>query len=123
MANILVVEDDVTIRDAYNIVFESRGHKVHTAKDGEEGLKLCDHNKFDVIVLDVMLPKLNGFEFLKEFQPKTHPDTKVIVVTNLNSSETAATMLRLGAAKSLYKAHLSPQELAIQVENVFKGSE
>lgn len=120
MANILVVEDDVTIRDAYNIVFSSRGHKVHTAKDGEEGLKLCDQNKFDVIVLDIMLPKINGFEFIKAFVPSAHPDTKVFAVTNLIGSETSATMLKLGAVKCLYKAHISPEELAIQVESVLK---
>jgi DNA-binding response OmpR family regulator len=122
MANILVVEDDVTLRDAYNIVFSKRGHSVHTAKDGEEALQLCKTIVFEVIVLDIMLPKVSGFEFLKAFEPKKHPGTKVIVVSNLNSAETSKEVIQLGALKALYKAHLSPEELAIQIETVVRES-
>ena len=68
MAKILIIDDDADIVEAMRLVVEKRGHKVDTAADGNEGLDKARANKPDVIILDVMMPGLDGFEVARELK-------------------------------------------------------
>lgn len=71
MAKILIIDDDEDIVEAMRLVAEKRGHKVDTAADGNEGLVKARANKPDVIILDVMMPGLDGFEVARELKGNT----------------------------------------------------
>ncbi len=68
MAKILIVDDDPDIRDAASIILESAGHEVVTAQDGLEGLELLKAEKPDIMILDLLMPKMDGFSVCKELQ-------------------------------------------------------
>jgi DNA-binding response OmpR family regulator len=68
MAKILIVDDDPDIRDAASIILESAGHEVVTAQDGLEGLELLKAEKPDMMILDLLMPKMDGFSVCKELQ-------------------------------------------------------
>jgi len=68
MAKILIVDDDPDIREAASIILESAGHEVVTAQDGLEGLELLKAEKPDIMILDLLMPKMDGFSVCKELQ-------------------------------------------------------
>src|SRR5690348_4759145 len=85
MALILIVEDHPSLQKIYGIAATEAGHKVLLAKDGAEALALCTTNTPDLILLDLLMPKANGIDFLKDYDLTKHPQTKVIVFSNMDS--------------------------------------
>lgn len=119
----LVVEDDVVLRDAYTTFFASRGYDVHGAKDEKEGLELALKYKPDLVLLDLLLPKPTGFDFLRRYDvKKDHPETKVFVVSNLRSPETTTAAEEMGAFKVLHKSFYTPAELAEAINEALPKS-
>ena len=108
---ILIVEDDVFLTKAYVEFLTKEGYQVSSVTDGSLGLEKAKDEKYDLILLDLLMPKLVGIEFLRAFQPKEHPETKVIVFTNLSSPEKEAEAIKLGAIKYLIKTNFSPNEM------------
>jgi two-component system, OmpR family, response regulator SaeR len=121
MANILVVEDEKALNDAYRMILEKEGHKVTTANNGEEALKIVDDSKPDIILLDILMPKMNGLEFLQEYDVlHKHPDTQVIILSNLDMDKEVKQAMNLGASRYIVKARLSPKELALLINHLIK---
>ncbi len=113
---ILLVEDDPFLLSMYFVKFELENFKVVTAEDGEKGLSMSKKEKPDIILLDIMLPKMDGFEVLKEL--KKDDETKnipVILLTNLSQKKEVSQGLSLGADDYLIKAHFMPSEVVDKI--------
>lgn len=120
---ILLVEDDTFLSNIYKTKFEMEGYAVTTAADGQEGLDLAKKKKPDVILLDILLPKKDGFTVLKELKadPGTK-DTPVILLTNLGQKDDVDKGLELGAVDYLIKAHFKPSETVEKVKKAMEKS-
>ena len=122
MAKILVVEDDALISRMYQKVFESEGYEVFMAVDGQIGLDLARTKKPTIILLDIMMPKLNGLQMLQQL--KADPDIAkipVIVLTNLSGAQDAERALELGAVRYIVKSEHKPKEVFDIVKGILAG--
>jgi DNA-binding response OmpR family regulator len=118
---ILVVEDDRFLRRACEASLRERGFEVITAKDGEAGLRLARAAPPDLILLDLLMPKLCGIDLLRAL--KERPESAAIPVVMLSNSsrdEDKQQALQLGAAGYYVKANLSLRELARQVDRLVR---
>jgi len=119
---ILLIEDDKFLRRACEVGLKKRGFAVVTANDGEEGLQKAQEESFDLILMDMLMPKLSGLEALEAL--KKDDRTRGIPVVILSNSSLDTDMQRameLGAAGYMVKASLSLQELGDQVLSFLKG--
>jgi DNA-binding response OmpR family regulator len=118
---VLIVDDDAFLSGIYATKLELEGFQVATARDGEEGLKAALREKPALILLDVLMPKLDGFEVLKRLKqdPETK-DTPVIMLTNLGQKEDIEKGLQDGAVDYLIKAHFVPAEAVEKIKKVLK---
>lgn len=119
---ILIVEDDEFLAGIYETKFTLEGFKVTRAGDGEQALKLAKSKKPDIILLDILLPKLDGFAVLKIL--KAEAETKnipVILLTNLGQRDDVQKGLGLGATDYLIKTHFKPSETVAKVKNALAG--
>jgi DNA-binding response OmpR family regulator len=120
---ILLIEDDPFLLSMYATKFELEGYEVASADDGEKGWQLSKETKPDIILLDILLPKMNGFEVLEKI--KAEPKTKaipVILLTNLNQRDEIERGLTLGADDYLIKAHFMPSEVVEKIKKVIGKS-
>ncbi len=121
MANkILIIDDDLYIRDLYDEVFKDAGFTVTTAIDGKDGLEKIKQGGFDTILLDVMMPKLDGLGVLTELQtnPPAAPNGPIILLTNLAHDQVIKEALTKGVKGYLIKADLNPDELVQKVKSL-----
>ena len=119
MPKVLIVDDDAFLSGIYATKLELEGFGVATARDGEEGVKAALKEKPDLILLDVLMPKLDGFEALKRL--KADPETKsipVIMLTNLGQKEDIEKGIEEGAVDYLIKAHFVPAEAVAKIKKV-----
>ncbi|HSW37109.1 MAG TPA: response regulator [Candidatus Saccharimonadales bacterium] len=122
MANILVVEDDKDLNNAYKIILENEGHKVETAHHGEEALKKLKSFAPDLILLDLLMPIMGGLEFLQHYDiARKHPDVKVLIFTNMENSPEVAAAYNLGALRCIIKSWTAPQNLARVVSDALES--
>lgn len=121
MTKILIIEDEVYLAEAYEFLLQHEGHTVTTANDGKEGLEKVKKAKPDLILLDVMMPNLDGIGFLRRYQPKKHPDVKIILLSNMQSRDYESEALELGASRYELKASLSPPQLLEVIDQVLSS--
>lgn len=116
MARILVVEDDKPLQEVYADALKAQGFEVDTADDGEEGLSKIKQGGYDVVLLDIILPKLSGIDVMEQLrnQPPVVPNKYVIFLTNLDKSETISRGLHL-ANGYLIKSQITPGDLIREV--------
>lgn len=120
MKKILFVEDEESLQKVIKETLETNGYSVISASDGEGGIQLAQKEKPDLILLDLILPKKDGFEVLSEL--KKSSDTAVIpviVLTNLEGSADVEKALSLGARTYLVKSNYSLDDVLLKVRNVF----
>jgi DNA-binding response OmpR family regulator len=120
---ILLVEDDTFLLEMYSTKFNLEGFDVATAADGEEGLKLAKKEKPDIILLDVLMPKIDGFTVLKKL--KKDSQTKaipVVLLTNLGQKNDIDKGLKDGAEGYLIKAHFIPSEVVSKIKKILSKS-
>ncbi|MBI4040074.1 response regulator [Candidatus Daviesbacteria bacterium] len=118
---ILLIEDDLFIRELYERTLGRAGYQVITAPDGEAGLTQAK-DKPDIILLDIMLPKINGINVLKKL--KIDSDTKdipVVLLTNLGQESIVKEAFKIGASGYLMKMHLTPYEVVSHVKDFFEN--
>jgi DNA-binding response OmpR family regulator len=116
MAKILIVEDDPRLEMTFNTIFQRHGHTVVRAHDGEEGLMMAQSENPDLILLDMLMPKMHGIEFLKAYDIKNkHPDARVICFSNMESPDLEKQAIELGALRYEVKSRFSPNQLAALV--------
>lgn len=118
---ILLVEDDPFLLSMYSAKFELENFEVFIADNGETGLKIAKEERPGLILLDIKLPKMNGFEVLSAL--KDNENTKnilVILLTNVSQKEEREKGLALGAIDYLVKAHFMPSEVVNKVKGILK---
>jgi DNA-binding response OmpR family regulator len=117
MAKILLVEDDVNLREIYSARFAAESYQVITASDGEEALATAVRERPDLIVLDVMMPKISGFDVLDILRstPETK-ETKVIMMTALSQESDRQRGESLGANKYLIKSQVTLEDVVNSVK-------
>ena len=117
MKKILIAEDDFYIQDIYKSTFAQAGYTVDTAKDGEETLAKLKANTYDVLLLDIMLPKVSGTEILNWCRSDKSPakDLLIYALTNLDESVFIKKVISEGANGYFVKADMTPQTLLEKV--------
>lgn len=125
MKNILLVEDDLFLIDIYSTKLKMAGFSVDVATDGETAIKKLNEETPDLLVLDIVLPKVDGWEILEKIQSqkseiKKLEELKIIVLSNLGQKEEVEKGLKLGATKYLIKAHYTPSDVVEEIKEIFK---
>src|SRR4030042_1402546 len=118
---ILVIEDDKFLRELISQKLTKEGYTVENAIDGEEGVKKIKEGKPDLVLLDLILPGIDGFEVLTRAR-ETSPMLRVpvIILSNLGQKEDIERGLKLGAVDYLIKAHFTPGEIIEKINNILK---
>jgi CheY-like chemotaxis protein len=122
MARITIIEDDPLMSRMYQKIFVFEGYEVDLAMDGEEGLEKVRATPPTMILLDVMMPKMNGIEVLEQL--KADPALKgipVVMLTNLAGQADAETALSKGAVRYIVKSEYDPKQVADIVKEILAG--
>lgn len=118
---ILIVEDDTTIKTMYKGKFESDGFEVLTAGAGAEGLELAKNEKPNIIMLDIILPQMDGFSVLEGLKGDSKTkNIPVIMLTNLGTDEDKKKGEKLGAVDYIVKANLTPAQVSEKIKKYIK---
>jgi DNA-binding response OmpR family regulator len=119
---ILLVEDDAVFRKLYVDIFKEAGYEVTEAEDGEKGLKYAQEGNFDLMIFDIMLPKLDGLAIMTEYKktpPKDNPP-KIIFFTNLAQESMVTKAKELGVAQVIVKSDITPDKMVETINNLLK---
>ncbi len=121
---ILLVEDEDFIRELYARQLTKAGFLVKEAVDGQLGLDSLKQEQFDLLLLDIMLPGMNGLQLLREFKTQ-NPNSKMITIllTNLGQEAVIKEGFELGAQAYLIKASYTPDQVVNEVKNALFGNQ
>ncbi len=123
MAKILLVEDDKSLREIYGVRLQAEGYDIVSAGDGEEALAMAIKDRPDLIISDVMMPKISGFDMLDILRSTTETkDIKVIMMTALSSEDQRARGEALGADRYLVKSQVGIEDVVRTVHDVLGDS-
>lgn len=118
---ILIIEDDKYLNDLLCKKLEGAGFSTFAAIDAEQGLKTLKKNKADIILLDLLLPGMHGFEFLETIKKDSATkDIPVIIISNLGQKEDVEKGLALGANDYLVKAGVTLDEIIVKVNSLIQ---
>ncbi len=122
MPKVMLVEDDNNLREIYEARLLAEGYEIVSAQDGEEALALAVKEKPDLIVADIMMPKISGFDMLDILRstPETK-DTKIIMMTALSQAEDKERASKLGADRYLVKSQVTLEDVARVAREVLAG--
>jgi DNA-binding response OmpR family regulator len=122
-SHVLLIEDDAFLASMYVTKLELENFTATLATDGKQGLEKAQLELPDCILLDILLPKMNGFEVLKALKDNSATaNIPVILLTNLGQKQDVARGLSLGAADYLIKAHFLPSEVIMKVKDALTRS-
>jgi DNA-binding response OmpR family regulator len=122
MTKIAIVEDDQAISQMYRFKFEAEQFEVETAENGKLGLELAEKMKPDVILLDLMMPEMNGDEMLKALRATAWgKEIKVVILTNKGEQEIPDEVRGLDVSAVILKANMTPRQVAETVQKILKG--
>lgn len=123
MTKIMIVEDDPTLRDIYTTRFRAEGYEIVTASDGEAALSIGVQEKPDLILLDIMMPKISGFDVLDILRDTEETkNTKIIVMSALSQTADIEKGKNLGANAYLVKSQVTLSEVVEKVKAILAGS-
>lgn len=112
-AKVAIIEDDQAISQMYRLKFEAEGYSVETADNGVLGLELCKNFKPDIILLDLMMPEMNGDEMLAKLRATAGgKTTKVVILTNMGEQEIPEAVRKLNVSAVILKADMTPRQVA-----------
>lgn len=118
---ILIIEDEQTLLKAMSMKLMDRSYKVISAIDGKSGLQLAKSGQPDLILLDILLPVMDGFEVLKELKKdKKTKNIPVLILSNLGQREEIKKGKKLGAVDYLVKADFKLEEILDKIDNIIK---
>lgn len=121
MKSILLVEDDPFVIDIYTKKLKEAGFSIEAAQDGQEALKKIKEKKPDLLILDIVLPNIEGWELLREIKTDSKlKDLKVVVLSNLGQKNEVEKGIKLGAIKYFIKAHYTPTQVAKEIKKILK---
>lgn len=117
MKKIAIIEDDQAISQMYRMKFEAEGFQVETASNGRLGLELAENMQPDIILLDLMMPEMNGDEMLEKLRSTSWgKDIKVIILTNMGEQEAPESVKRHDVRRFIVKAEMTPRQVAEMVK-------
>ena len=114
MADILIVEDDKDLNNAYKIILENEGHNVVSVFNGQEALKELENFEPQLILLDLLMPVMDGRQFLRKYDNQRN--IPVVVLSNLDGKKDIEQLLKLGASNYLVKSAIDPTTLVTIVK-------
>ena len=118
MKKIAIIEDDQAISQMYRMKFENDGYEVETAENGTIGLELVEKMKPDIILLDIMMPEMNGDEMLKKLRDEPWgKNIKVLVLTNIGELELPKSLSTMDVLGIIMKAELTPRQVSLRVKS------
>lgn len=118
---VLIIEDEATLQKTLQEVLSQEGFTILSALDGELGLELAQKHKPDLILLDLILPKKDGFEVLKELKADANTrEIPIVILTNLEGSVDVQKALELGATTYLVKANYELEDVIEKVRQSIK---
>ena len=121
MQKILIIEDDKFLRELISRKLQEEGYEISEAIDGAEGLKKAKEEKSDLILLDLILPGMDGFDVLSKLKEDAAISSiPVIILSNLGQKEDVEKGFKLGAIDYLVKAHFTPGEILEKIRKVLK---
>ncbi len=121
MKNILFIEDDEFLRGVINKKLSAEGFNMISAIDGEEGIKKVKEEKLDLVLLDLILPNIDGFTVLEKMKEDAKTSKiPVLILSNLGQKENIEKGIKLGATDYLVKAQFTPEEIVEKVKNILK---
>ena len=113
MPKIAIIEDDLAIAQMYRLKFEAEGYHVEIAENGRLGLELCEQLKPDLVLLDLMMPEMNGDEMLEKMRGTDWgKHIKVIILTNVGQQEAPDKLKDLHVSDFVVKAEMTPSQVA-----------
>ena len=117
-AKIAIIEDDQAISQMYRFKFEAEGYQVETAENGQLGFQLAEALKPDIILLDLMMPIMNGEDMLEKLRATPWGrNIKVVILTNKGEQEIPAKVRSLNVSAVILKADMTPRQVAELVKN------
>lgn len=120
MSQILLIEDDPFIQDIYQTALEQADFEVEIAEQGDQALRVMRKEKPDLVLLDIVLPGMNGWDVLYEIKTDSElKKIKVFVLSNLNQEDEVDKGKNLGADRYLIKAHYTPSEVVEEIKQEF----
>lgn len=116
---ILIVEDDQFLREFYQELLTDEGYLIDVAADGEVALSKIQQNEYDLVLLDIMLPKKDGVQILRDLKAKgpKSPKVRIVVLTNLGHDTVIKECFDLGAAGYLIKSALNPDQVLTEIHS------
>lgn len=116
MKKILIVEDEQVLREAYVQILTMEGYDVYSAENGSAAIDKIKEVKPDLVLLDILMPVMDGLQFLQKVDvKKDFPDTIVVAFSNLSNQNKLEEMHNLGVKRHILKASMSPKELVAAV--------
>jgi CheY-like chemotaxis protein len=125
MKKILIAEDDFFIRDIYSRVFSLSGYEVQVAVDGADALEKIKAQPYDMILLDIMMPKMTGIDVLRNLrsQESSAKNTPVFIITNLGQQNVIEEAFKMGMDGYIIKSQVTPQQIVGEINNFFTNKE
>ena len=120
IVKVLIVEDDNNICEMYAITFMRRGFTVYTAPDGRSAIQKYQNKKPDIVLLDIMMPHVDGYQVLNEIRKDVNSYTPVIMLTNLDANDFSRESQLDNIDAYLIKSHHSPREVVDKTIEVLK---
>lgn len=115
---IAIIEDDLAIAQMYRIKFEAEGYSVETAENGVVGLELIEKMRPDIVLLDLMMPEMNGDEMLEKLRKTDYgKNLPVIILTNMGEQEAPEVVKTLHVRRFIVKADMTPRQVAEMVKS------
>jgi CheY-like chemotaxis protein len=125
MRKILIAEDDFFIRDIYSKVFSLSGYEVQVAVDGVDALEKIKAQPFDMVLLDIMMPRMTGIDVLKNVRTLDIPakSVPIFIITNLGQQNVIEEAFKLGMDGYILKSQVTPQQIVDEINNFFLTKE
>jgi len=119
MKTILLIEDDPFLIDIYSTKMKEAGFVVEVAQDGDDAFRKIKELIPDLVLLDIVLPTVNGWEILRDIKKdKMLKDLKIIILSNLGEKDEVEKGIKAGATKYLVKAHYTPSEVIKEIKKI-----
>jgi|SRR5687767_11319652 CheY-like chemotaxis protein len=125
MRKILIAEDDFFIRDIYSKVFSLSGYEVQVAVDGQDALDKITSQPYDMVLLDIMMPRMTGIDVLKNVRTLDTPakSIPIFIITNLGQQNVIEEAFKLGMDGYILKSQVTPQQIVDEINNYFLTKE
>lgn len=121
MIQILLIEDEAFISDLYKRQLDLAGFSTDVAPTGKEGLEMLSKKEYDLLLLDIMLPDINGLEILKKVKSEDKKNMAVIILSNLGQESVVQQGFKLGADGYLIKVSFTPDQVVEEVKNSLRA--